>query len=45
VQFEAVEPNGLTRVVHITSFKPNAPVKDSAFKFAVPKGVKVVELK
>ena len=45
VQFEAVEPNGLTRLVHITSFKPNAPVKDSAFKFAVPKGVKVVELK
>ncbi len=45
VQFEAVEPNGLTRLVHITSFKPNAPVKDSAFKFAVPKGVKVVDLK
>ena len=45
VQFEAVEPNGLTRLVHITSFKANAPVKDSAFKFVVPKGAKVVDLK
>jgi outer membrane lipoprotein-sorting protein len=45
VQFEAVEPNGLTRLVRITSFTPNAPVKSSAFTFAVPKGVKVVDLK
>jgi outer membrane lipoprotein carrier protein len=45
LQFEAVEPNGLTRLVRITSFSPNAAVKESAFKFAVPKGVKVVDIK
>lgn len=45
VQFEAVEPNGLTRLVRITSFTPNAPVSSSAFTFAVPKGVKVVDMK
>lgn len=44
VQFEAVEPNGLIRLVRITSFTPNAPVKDSAFRFTVPKGVKVVDI-
>ncbi len=45
VQFEAVEPNGLTRLVRITSFTPNAPVSDRAFVFVVPKGVKVVDVK
>ena len=45
LQFEAVEPNGLTRLVRITSFNPNAAVKESAFKFAVPSGVKVVDIK
>ena len=45
LQFEAVEPNGLTRLVRITSFSPNAAVKESAFKFTVPKGVKVVDIK
>lgn len=45
LQFEAVEPNGLTRLVRIMSFSPNAAVKESAFKFAVPKGVKVVDIK
>jgi len=45
VQFEAVEPNGLTRLVRITSFKPNAAVNARAFTFAVPKGVKVVDIK
>jgi len=45
VQFEAVEPNGLTRLVRITSFAPNASVSSKAFTFAVPKGVKVVEIK
>jgi outer membrane lipoprotein carrier protein len=45
LQFEAVEPNGLTRLVRITNFTPNAEVNGKAFKFAVPKGVKVVDIK
>jgi chaperone LolA len=45
LQFEAVEPNGLTRLVRITSFTPNAPVSTSAFTFTPPKGVKVVDIK
>jgi outer membrane lipoprotein carrier protein len=45
VQFEAQEPNGLTRLVHLTSFTPNAAVNARAFTFAVPKGVKIVDMK
>jgi outer membrane lipoprotein carrier protein len=45
LQFEAVEPSGLTRLVRITSFTPNVSVKDSAFRFTVPKGVQVVDIK
>jgi len=45
LQFEAVEPTGLTRLVRITSFSANAAVKESAFKFTVPKGVQVVDIK
>lgn len=45
LQFEAVEPNGLTRLVRITSFSPNAAVTARAFTFAVPKGVKVVDIR
>lgn len=45
LQFEAVEPSGLTRLVRITSFSPNAAVKESTFKFAVPKGVQIVDIK
>ena len=45
LQFEAVEPNGLTRLVRITSFAPNAAVNARAFTFAVPKGVKVIDIK
>jgi outer membrane lipoprotein carrier protein len=45
VQFEAVEPNGVTRLVRITKFTPNAPVSESAFKFTVPRGVQVVDIK
>jgi outer membrane lipoprotein-sorting protein len=45
VQFEAVEPNGLTRLVRITSFKPNAAVSAKAFTFTPPRGVRVVEIK
>ena len=45
LQFEAVEQNGLTRLVRITNFSPNAAVNSKAFTFAVPKGVKVVDMK
>jgi len=45
VQFEAVEASGLTRLVRITSFTPNAAVNSRAFTFTVPKGVKVVDIK
>lgn len=45
LQFEAVEPNGLTRLVRITKFSPNAAVSDRTFTFTVPKGVKVVDIK
>lgn len=45
LQFEAVEQNGLTRVVRITNFSPNATVNARAFTFTVPKGVKVVDMK
>lgn len=44
LQFEAVEPNGLTRLVRITSFTPNARVSEGSFTFTVPKGVKVVDI-
>lgn len=44
LQFEAVEPGGLTRLVRITSFTPNAPVNASAFRFTVPRGVQVVDI-
>jgi outer membrane lipoprotein-sorting protein len=42
-QFESVEHNGITRLVRITSFTRNAPVAASAFRFKVPRGVKVVD--
>ncbi len=42
-QFESVEHNGITRVVRITSFTRNATVAASAFRFKVPRGVKVVD--
>jgi outer membrane lipoprotein-sorting protein len=40
-----VEQTGLTRLVRITSFAPNAAVNARAFTFTVPKGVKVVDMK
>ncbi|MGQ0538634.1 MAG: outer membrane lipoprotein chaperone LolA [Gemmatimonadaceae bacterium] len=43
LQFEAEEPNGVVRLVRITSFTPNADVSASAFVFKRPKGVRVVE--
>lgn len=42
-QFEAQEPSGITRLVHILDFTPNAAVSKNAFLFQVPKGVRVIE--
>ena len=42
-QFEVTEPSGVQRRVRLTSFRPNAPVDASAFRFDVPEGVRVVD--
>lgn len=42
-QFQTEEPSGVTRTVRLTDVKVNGAVEGSAFRFAVPKGVKVVE--
>ncbi len=42
-QFEVVQPNGVTRLVHLTSLRVNVPVDGAAFTFVVPKGVRVVD--
>ena len=42
-QFEVSEPNGVLRRIRLTSLKVNVPVDHSAFVFAAPKGVRVVE--
>ena len=41
-QLELTEPSGLTRLIKFSQMKLNAKVSSSAFKFAVPKGVRVV---
>jgi outer membrane lipoprotein carrier protein len=41
-QFELVDINGLTRVVTITSIKPNAAIPSSSFKFTAPKNARIV---
>lgn len=42
-QFEVIEPSGVTRRVHLTTIRANAPVSRDEFTFTVPKGVKVVD--
>ena len=42
-QFEVVEASGVQRRIRLTSLKTNVPVDASAFKFAPPAGVRVVE--
>lgn len=42
-QFESTDANGITRTVKITTLSPNASVKDDAFIFKVPTGVRIVE--
>lgn len=41
-QFEATDPNGISRSVKLLSLETNAPVDDDAFTFTPPKGVRVV---
>ena len=41
-QLELTEPSGLTRLIKFGKMKLNAKISSSAFKFAVPKGVRVV---
>jgi len=42
-QFEVTESNGITRRIRLTTLSLNAAVDRDAFKFIVPKGVKVVD--
>ena len=42
-QFEVTDGNGLVRTVRITSWTANASVPSSAFRFAVPAGVRVLD--
>ena len=41
-QFEVSQSNGVTRRVHLTALQVNVPTDDSAFRFVVPKGVRIV---
>ena len=42
-QFESTDANGVTRRVRLLTLSPNATVKNAAFAFKVPSGVRVVE--
>jgi outer membrane lipoprotein carrier protein len=42
-EFEETEPSGVTRHIHITTIQTNVPIDRTAFSFAIPKGVKVVD--
>jgi outer membrane lipoprotein carrier protein len=42
-QFDVETANGLKRHVVITSFTPNPDLSRSSFRFAVPKGVRIVD--
>jgi outer membrane lipoprotein carrier protein len=42
-QFEVTDANGLQRTVRILSWKANAPVASSEFRFAPPKGARIVD--
>lgn len=42
-QFEVAESNGIVRRVHLGDIAINGRVNANAFRFAVPKGVKIVE--
>jgi outer membrane lipoprotein carrier protein len=42
-QFEVEQANGVTRRVRLTALQVNVPTDDTAFRFVVPKGSRVVE--
>jgi outer membrane lipoprotein carrier protein len=42
-QFEVTDANGLTRTVRIISWKANAAVNSSEFRFSPPKGARVLD--
>ncbi len=42
-QFEVVQANGVTRRVRLTDLQVNVPVSATAFRFVVPKGMRVIE--
>lgn len=42
-QFETVDASGLTRLVRITSWKPNVTIPASSFRFTPPPSVKIVD--
>src|SRR5207237_1435682 len=42
-QFESTDANGVTRRVRLLALSPNVSVKNAAFTFKVPEGVRVVE--
>ena len=42
-QFEVTDANGLTRTVRIISWKANAAVSSSEFRFSPPKGTRVLD--
>jgi outer membrane lipoprotein-sorting protein len=41
-QFESTDASGISRKVRLTSLSVNAQVDSAAFRFQVPKGVRVV---
>jgi outer membrane lipoprotein carrier protein len=42
-QFESTDANGVTRRVRLLTLTPNTTVKNAAFAFTVPEGVRVVD--
>lgn len=42
VRVQVLDPQGIDRTITLTSWAPNAKVAASSFKFAAPKGVRVV---
>jgi outer membrane lipoprotein carrier protein len=42
-EFELVEPNGVTRQIHLLTVQVDVPVDQSAFQFTIPKDVKIVD--
>jgi len=41
--FDETEPSGVTRSVHLTTVKLDAPIDRGTFRFAIPKGARIVD--